>query len=113
VLQRVRTVFDWCKAKEFRAGDNPALGIAKVLPKHRRSQTHHAALPYQEMQAFIETVRTAPAAQSVRLAFEFTILCATRTSETLLVTWPEINLESKTWTIPAARMKAASNTACR
>jgi len=46
------------------------------------------------------------AAESVRLALEFTILCATRTSETLLATWNEIDLESKTWTIPGARMKA-------
>ena len=46
------------------------------------------------------------AAESVRLALEFTILCATRTSETLLATWNEIDPESKTWTIPGARMKA-------
>ena len=46
---------------------------------------------------------------SVTLAFEFTILCAARTSETLHATWPEIDRETKTWTIPGVRMKPGSD----
>jgi integrase len=42
----------------------------------------------------------------VRLAFEFTILCAARTSEALGAQWSEIDLEAATWTIPGERMKA-------
>jgi integrase len=44
--------------------------------------------------------------ESARLAFEFLILTATRTSEVLRATWGEFDLEGKTWTIPAVRMKA-------
>jgi integrase-like protein len=38
-------------------------------------------------------------------ALEFTILTAARTSEALKVTWDEIDLDAKVWTIPAERMK--------
>ena len=38
-------------------------------------------------------------------ALEFTILTAGRTGEALGVTWDEIDLTAKVWTIPAERMK--------
>lgn len=38
-------------------------------------------------------------------ALAFCILTATRTSETLEARWAELDLEARTWTIPAARMK--------
>ncbi len=106
VLQRITTVLDWCRAQGHRTGDNPAKGIADVLPKHRTTQTHHAALPYQRVNAFLRELQESDAGEPVKLAFEFTILCASRTSETLNATWDEIDLESKSWTIPALRMKA-------
>ena len=34
------------------------------------------------------------------------LLSATRTSETLLATWNEVNLSTQTWTMPGERMKA-------
>ena len=108
VLQRIRVILDWCKAQGFCSGDNPTEGITNVLPKHRTVQAHHAALPYQKVPAFLETLRAADSGEVVKLAFELTILCASRTSETLNATWAEIDFDGKTWTIPAARMKAGS-----
>lgn len=106
VLQRVRSVFEWCKAQGFCVGDNPTQGVTKVLPKQRAAKGHHAALPYQALPAFVHALRESGAGESVKLAFEFTILCAARTSETLHATWAEIDLETKTWTRPGIRMKA-------
>ena len=106
VLQRVRVVFEWCKAQGYRTDDNPTQGLTKVLPKQRVARGHHAALPYQNLPAFVQALREADAGEVVRLAFEFTILCASRTSETLNAAWTEIDLEAKTWTIPGPRMKA-------
>lgn len=108
VLQRIRNVFDWCKAQRFCVGDNPTQGLTKVLPKHRGSKSHHPALPYAETPGFFASVQATDAAPAVKLALEFTILCAARTSETLLATWDEIDLTTKTWRIPASRMKAAA-----
>ena len=106
VLQRVRVVFEWCKAQGYRTDDNPTQGLTKVLPKQRVARGHHAALPYQNLPAFVQALREADAGEVVKLAFEFTILCASRTSETLNAAWTEIDLEAKTWTIPGPRMKA-------
>ena len=105
VLQRIRTVFDWAKASGHRTGDNPVDGVSKVLPKHNGTATHHAALPYQKVPKFIQTLRAAGADESTRLALEFTILTAARTCEVLGAKWGEIDLKEKTWTIPAERMK--------
>jgi integrase len=106
VLQRIRVVFDWCKAQGYCSGDNPTDGLTKVLPKHRSSRGHHAALPYPRIPSFIRELRESAASEPVKLALEFTILCATRTSETLNATWDEIDFDAKTWTIPGERMKA-------
>jgi integrase len=106
VLQRVRTVFEWCKAQGYCAGDNPTQGVSKVLPKHRATKAHHAALPHDEIPSFIHALRAGHAGESVKLAFEFMILAAARTSEALQATWAEIDLEAKTWTVPGERMKA-------
>ena len=105
VLQRLRVIFDWCKAKGYCAGDNPTQGITKVLPKHRAVKAHHAALPYPEVPAFLRALRESNASDLVKLAFELTVLSATRTSETLRATWSEVDLPTKTWTIPGDRMK--------
>lgn len=107
VLQRIRVVLEWCKAQGHCGGNNPAEGITKVLPKARTVRAHHSALPFQAVSAFIHELREADSGELVRLAFELTILCATRTSETLNATWAEVDLEAKTWTIPADRMKAS------
>ena len=106
VRQRIGTVMDWGKAAGHRTDDNPINGIERGLPKQPRQQDHHTALPYSEVNAFIAGLRKTDANESTRLAFEFLILTATRTSEVLLAQWQEIDLDEKARTIPAARMKA-------
>ena len=106
VLQRLRIIFDWCTAQGHCAGDNPTQGLTKVLPKHRASKAHHPALPYPEVPAFLRALRESDASELVKLGFELTVLSATRTSETLHATWNEVDLPSRAWTVPGARMKA-------
>jgi len=86
VLQRLQVIFDWCKAQGYCVGNNPTEGMTKVLPRHRAAKAHHAALPYPEVPAFLCTLRESDASEVVKLGFELTILCATRTSETLRAT---------------------------
>jgi len=105
VLQRLRVIFDWCKAQGYCVGDNPTDGLTKVLPKHRATKAHHAALPYTEVPDFLRALRASDASEPVKLGLELTILCATRTSETLHATWAEVDLPARTWTIPGERMK--------
>ena len=103
----MKVVFDWAKASGFCRGDNPTDGITKVLPKHKGDKQHHAALPYQAVPEFIQTLRTLPDMRaSVRLAFEFLILTATRTSEVQQAVWSEFDIANRTWTVPGSRMKS-------
>jgi len=104
--QRIKVVLAWAKASGFRSGDNPVDGLGTVLPRQESEKKHHAALPYQGVPKFVAAIRASDASESARLAFEFLILTATRTSEVLRATWGEVDLEGKTWTIPAERMKS-------
>ena len=107
VRQRISTVMKWAVAQGYRA-DNPAGdAIGAALPRHNgKSKHHHRALPHAEVAAAIEAVRGSGAGITVKLAFEFLILTAARSGEVRLATWDEIDTETATWTVPAARMKA-------
>ncbi|MCJ2137442.1 integrase arm-type DNA-binding domain-containing protein [Methylobacterium sp. J-026] len=107
VRQRIGTVLDWAKAAGHRSGDNPVDGVVKGLPKQSEHQGHHAAQPYAEVPAFVARLRAMSGQGEVgRIAFEFLILTAARTSEVLGANWSEINKAEALWTVPAARMKA-------
>ena len=107
VRQRLSTVFDWAKAAGHRSDGNPVDAIERGLPKQAGKKEHHKAMPYADVPAFIQRLqRSDSRGRIARLAFEFLILTATRTSETLLAEWPEIDAAAAIWTIPADRMKA-------
>lgn len=106
VRQRIGTVMDWAKAAGHRAGDNPVEGVGKGLPKQTDRDEHHTALPYAEVPAFVLRLRTCGGSEPVRLAFEFLILTAARTGEVLGMSWAEVDMAARLWTVPALRMKA-------
>ena len=109
VRGRIESILDWAKVRGYRVGENPARWrghLDKLLPargKVRRVE-HHAALPYAELPGFLVALREQEGIGA--RAVEFAILTAARTGETIGAHWNEINLLEKTWTIPAARMKA-------
>jgi integrase len=105
VKQRMKTVFDYAKAKGWRSGDNPVEGITRVLPRHNGKEKHFSALPYMQVPEFLTALHEANVYISIKLAFEFLILTASRTSEVILAKWPEIDAGAKTWVVPAERMK--------
>ena len=65
---------------------------------------HHAALPFNEMPAFLHALRGRKGIAA--RALEFAALTAARTGEVLGACWREVDLTAKVWTIPADRMKA-------
>ena len=105
---RIERVLDAAKAKGLRSGENPARWRghldAILPPRHRLTRGHHAAMPYDDVPAFIGRLRACECVSA--LALEFTILTAARSGEVLGARWDEIDLETKLWTVPAARMKA-------
>ncbi len=110
VRGRIENVLDWCRARKLRDGANPALWrghLKHLLParKKKGAVRHHPAMPWQEVPAFMPLLR-ANSAISAR-ALEFTILTAARTSETILATHSEFDLNEGIWQVPASRMKAS------
>lgn len=105
VRQRIGTVLNWAKATGHRSGENPVEGVAQGLPKQTDEVEHHAALPYVEVPAFVARLQEADRGEGTKLAFEFLILTALRTSEVLGARWEEIDAADAVWTVPAKRMK--------
>src|SRR5262249_32544973 len=109
VRGRIESILDWAKVRGFRAGENPARWrghLDKLLParsKVRRVE-HHAALPYAELPGFLASLREQEGIAPRALGFA--ILTAARTGEVIGARWSEMDLLSKTWTVPPGRMKA-------
>ena len=98
-------VFRWAIAQGFRT-DNPASqDINAALPK-LGTKEHHAALPHNRVGAAVQTIRESDAWEPTKAALEFVILTAARSAEVRGARWEEIDLDAKTWTIPASRMKS-------
>jgi integrase len=109
VRQRIETVLDWAKARKLISGDNPASlkgGLAQLLPKARKitKVKHQPALPYRQVHAFAQALRTKRGVGPKALTF--LLLTAARSSEVVEAKWDEFDLVSGVWTIPAERMKA-------
>ena len=69
------------------------------------SKSHHAAMPFEDLPAFVSRLRENKSMSA--LALEFTILTAARSGEVYGAWWSEFDLKTGIWTIPANRMKAA------
>lgn len=108
VRGRIEKVLDAAKAKGLREGENPARWrghLDHLLPRPLKlARGHHAAMPYEEVAAFIANLREREA--SAALALELCILTAARSGEILGMQWSEIDFDKKVWTVPAKRMKA-------
>lgn len=93
----------------LRTGDNPARWrghLDSLLPARAnvRAVTHHPALPYAAIGAFMTSLREQDSVAA--RALEFAILTTARTGEVLGAKLEEIDVKAKLWTVPAARMKS-------
>jgi integrase len=109
VRQRIEAILDWATVREYRQGANPARWrghLDKLLPSRAKVApvVHHRSLPYDQVSAFLTTLRQREAVAA--RALEFIILTAARAGEVLGMTWGEVDFATKIWTIPASRMKA-------
>jgi len=113
---QLEQILDFSKIKGYRDGDNPArwkghlkhvygkvTKLRAVKRKAMGKEEHHAAMDYRGIGAFMAKIRGIDNDVTVA-ALEFTILTAARTSETVGAVWDEIDLDARTWVIPAARM---------
>ena len=104
ILQRVVTVLDYAHIEGWCPHEAALRSVTKGLPRQPTKDGHFAAMPYADVPALVVQLN-ALAETAGRDALLFTLLNATRSGETRLAPWPEFDLKSAVWTIPAARMK--------
>ncbi len=103
--QKMRQTFRWAMAHGHIENNPAGEMIDGALPKLPAVKAHLRALPYRDVPAALETIGQSGAGIAVKLAFRFLVLTAARAGEVRGAIWDEIDLDNKTWTISAERMK--------
>jgi integrase len=105
VLNRIERILDFAAAHEYRSNDNPAARVLSALPKKSRiaKVEHFAALPWEEMPAFVQQLRGLKT--TAARCLEFLIYASARSDEAIGALWAEIDFTAKAWTIAGQRMK--------
>ncbi|SEN58826.1 tyrosine-type recombinase/integrase [Nitrosomonas marina] len=110
VRQRIEVVIDYALLHEGIDKSNPArwkgcLDHIFAAPKKVTPVKHFNAIPYAQLSEIMKALRvkTSMSAYCVR----WIILTACRSSEARQMTWHEVDLASKIWTIPSERMKSS------
>lgn len=106
---RLEAILDWATVRGYRTGDNPARWkghLDKLLasPKKLAKVKHHRAVDVADIGQFMTDLRQRDGVAA--RALEFAILTAARSGEVRGMQWEELDRATKTWTVPAARMKA-------
>ena len=104
--QQVRSVFSYALAHGWVDANPAGEAINAALPKTPAVKAHFRAMHYQDVGAALRKVEASASRLSVRLCFRFLVLTAARSGEARGARWSEIDLDGRTWTIPAERMKA-------
>lgn len=109
VRGRIEQVLDWARVRGYRDGENPArwrghLDVLLPAPKKIAKVVHHAALPIDDLPAFMRDLRARPGVAA--RALEFAILTAARSGEVRGARWSEVDSDGAMWAVPGERMKA-------
>ena len=106
VRRYIKQVFSWAMANGKRINRHVAGELIDgALPSMPSVRAHYSALPFAEVGEALEIIRASRASMSARACLEFVVLTACRSGEARLATWGEIDLDSRTWRIPASRTK--------
>ena len=79
--------------------------IGAALPKANGIKKHYRALPHSEVAGAIAIIRASRAHWATIAAIEFLTLTAARSGEVRHARWPQVDIKSATWTVPAERAK--------
>ena len=105
---RMREIFDDCIESEYitvnPAGDGIRLSVKRW--SRNRKVEHFKALPYDQVPGILDKILYSQGMRETRLALAFVVLTAARSGEVRGARWDEIDLDARTWRIPAERMKS-------
>jgi integrase len=107
---QIEQVLDAAKARGLREGENPARWrghldnlLSRDAKKEARKRTHFAAMRWQALPALIAELQSLETLPS--FAAQLLILTGARARMVGLARWDEIDLEARTWSLSAERMK--------
>ncbi|QNT78621.1 tyrosine-type recombinase/integrase [Entomobacter blattae] len=106
---RIENIIDYSIAHKWCKGTNPAIWkghLIHILPNPSKTTPvkHFKALPWDNLPKVMSALTQQNGIAT--LAFQFLCLTVTRSSETRLAQWSEIDTEQQVWTLPANRTKA-------
>ena len=101
----IKGVFSWAQAHDLIEVNPAGEVIDGALPKGAGKKTNHRALHFSEVAEALNLIDGAGACMAAKFCLKFVIFTAARSGEARGATWDEIDLEARTWTIPAGRMK--------
>ena len=105
VRQRIERILDYAATRQYRSGDNPAAHVTESLPKGGNGkESSRSPAPMPSCPPSWRSCATA--IQSAHARLSSPSLTAARTGEIIGAAWDEFDLKTRTWTIPAERMKA-------
>lgn len=101
----IRGVLAWAQAHGHIEANVCGEMIDAALPSAPKVKEHREALPYAQVPAALAAVAASTASASTRACLRFIALTGVRSGEARGAKWSELDLDERTWTIPAARMK--------
>ena len=103
---RLGIVMRWSIAAGYRADDPAGPALAAALPRHTAPTKHLASLPHTEVGATLAKIAASDGVWPPTVAcLQFLAATAARSGEARFATWDEIDLDTRTWTVPAERTK--------
>lgn len=112
VVQLIKRIFDWAKAKRYFSHDNPAdkSGALKfLLPPGKHIPRNRGALSVKELPAFMKELHDNFAGSNANRCAFFAILTATRSQTAREAKWSQIDFENRIWDIPPSQLKMSEN----
>ena len=102
----IRSTLAWAEAHGHVERNMAGDAIDGALPAQPAVQAHFRTVPHAKVAAALQAVEASGAAMATKLCFRFLVLTVARSGEAREAVWSEMDLEARTWTVPAERMKS-------
>jgi integrase len=92
---------------------NPVENVGRLLSQQdgvRERARHQPAMPWRDIPAFIHDKVRAGRVSVTKTMLEFVILTAARFGEVRAMTWSEVDLVAKVWTVSCCRFRGRRET---
>ncbi|WP_299937642.1 integrase arm-type DNA-binding domain-containing protein [uncultured Pelagimonas sp.] len=104
--RKLSETLDFCKAKEYFVGDNPAVWsneLSKILPRPAdgSDESNYPAVQLKDAQRCWAAIQRRSGIS--KLALSFQLLTATRTGAVRFMTWDELDTTEEVWTVQPLR----------